>query len=1729
MPVARSRHGCGWPTRVTIGAFLLSGCALSTCPPEERVPLCLEGHAPRGSLFKWRKDEEGDLLSFKSFVHDRIQFGLEEMRVTRNVRLDIPPTEKQSEATTQQIVAEEPICTAQKCSVHADCTKGEVCNYINGAGCCGKCVDDPTGALKHYGLYCRDLVANVGCEATLAHLGGHLGSLGMDSVCAHACGTCGKSIPSGLVDDGVDCSKDIASRRRGGTQEFLCNEGYTYPNWCSDNKLRRNIGDATGRRRLVPNDAVTFGKCVKPLYGIVRSVDHTVGTMSVDVLPDGYVDEPFCYDASLPREACPSLSESNKGTFEPHDRLLPGSGPNFYGGFSLPLLMGKLGKLATGTRLTAPFATVEVSSRELGPGMFVRLLRTGSGILEMVDILGTQPYPAPEKKQPEREVQPVRITIVTSQLVPEETNPPSQITGTLWTTWLNPDGLKTGGGPTLSQPGFWGVISVQQSTGAVFSFNISNAHTFLVNARTGRGFSHTDFVLGERVTVWYDPAHGKQLFPSIGPALKVVVYADTAKPDVPLFLKRQKCMTDDATALYCPSTGKCVTTTDQPLTQKPGGDLSPPPCHDACLARREGLSHYFACTEGKPSECTELARCPGGHAAFWASSGYAPPPGSSASEISLPETSPDAMDKEVTLVLAGLKVMVNWARAEVISHTGWRIDTDSGKHEYVDAVRRDVKAGRLVNLIVDVAYPPKPEKMGETEGLVLQHPAVSTVRVLAAPSQWAQPLAPVADACRDHVDGNLCQMLLPLGCNTTLALNANANGYREELQDFKALRDACPSACGICGPLSPEQQVADSCSVRNLDSCLGALRTEPDIIRKCNRWRARTLASSEPCFNVQLCHLVDATFNATKETICPEAEPCVDDINGLLGGQSCARYIPLGCNASINEAAHLLAPTVFTVADVCPASCGVCGSRPPLTVDVVCPPSSAVLDACQHHFSYTLKRCPNADGLAVWETSGCSQYRFCPVIVQVLENNCNAARGIDPSQLCLIALGRIREKNTGLKERDKVAEPACDDTNGYWLGEQVDSRTDEVMCVDRFTGREMLGTRLSRGREGSMLTCKVPAGAKVCFNPEAAKPNPPSLMPDCVAGPMLRPSVQVAQFVVVPLLKVTMAAPLRPDQQTQLKLVLTQELARTGALGNEKSESTIPDVVHLTNKLDFRFENENDTVVNDRVGSSYFTLAPTMHAIVDIPSGPAARTAARNFVVEKLEELQAKRVLLEATAVTTMHLWEGAVMDLLGKQTLKHVYGDVRSHEGGSLSLPYNLGHRGADWVELYADFGAHGHVMVSATESIRQNKAPVGEYSIIHVNISDAFLQKQPLEGVTWGIYNGPPEVGGCPIPDDDVTDPWGLGNRFDCYSSSSSMKKHTCRVGDLVRKHGLLSRHIGTSFLRDYALPVAGWASVRSKYLVIGSNPPVCALLQNVDATNTPNDGVSLTARFVGTTAAEGEPLTDSILTGTVQLSQVTPGRDTVVSVDLVLDQLGGLGGPDLTDVVDPGPYAIYLSHKKHGDFGAGGCRTKFNVHDHVYNPFAAPSRDKTGGSTPTEPEGPGGNGEEKESGLGLREQSATTLGSTTITRYPPYFRISPIRINAYPLGFLSAYGPGPLTSLPLNLTYSIPHLNLVGARPALRPLRYPEASFASSAEEESRRAGAYTVVVTKGSSVFACAPLYTEAEYRKASKQPVQLALPVADDGDLSNTTKTYILLSAVLGSMPRTHTHSPIFSN
>ena len=200
---------------------------------------------------------------------------------------------------------------------------------------------------------------------------------------------------------------------------------------------------------------------------------------------------------------------------------------------------------------------------------------------------------------------------------------------------------------------------------------------------------------------------------------------------------------------------------------------------------------------------------------------------------------------------------------------------------------------------------------------------------------------------------------------------------------------------------------------------------------------------------------------------------------------------------------------------------------------------------------------------------------------------------------------------------------------------------------------------------------------------------------------------------------------------------------------------------------------------------------------------------------------------------------------------------------------------------------------------------------STLETSLTNRFHQGR----ATWGIYSAS-SAAACPIPDDDVYDPFGLGNVDACSTvTDDTVAQELCRVGDLTARHGRL-RAVNPKWrgMRDFALPTAGWASIEGRIIVLGTDPPVCATIKKGVRPKVGDDwevdtpaSTTLTTSFAKSNQFPFD--------GYISFAQSALAADTLISVHFSGDS-----------VMNEVSYRI--SHKENCDFHA----------DDVYAPYAS-----------------------------------------------------------------------------------------------------------------------------------------------------------------------------------------------
>ena len=335
--------------------------------------------------------------------------------------------------------------------------------------------------------------------------------------------------------------------------------------------------------------------------------------------------------------------------------------------------------------------------------------------------------------------------------------------------------------------------------------------------------------------------------------------------------------------------------------------------------------------------------------------------------------------------------------------------------------------------------------------------------------------------------------------------------------------------------------------------------------------------------------------------------------------------------------------------------------------------------------------------------------------------------------------------------------------------------------------------------------------------------------------------------------------------------------------------------------------------------------------------------------------------------------------------------------------------------------------VTVRLAKKMRENVAHIS------VAFQNGFEQEQPKGGFYWGLYAQRMD-GKCPIPDDAVFDPTGVGMVPNCLVGTSVSRSWSCRLGDLTRKLGKLQHN--ATFVES-KISLSGQGSVLGTVLVVrGHGWTHCALLTAPAEVG----GTALVADFSHeTTQTSGVELS-----GSVNIWQKGPWEDTLISVSL-------RAGEELRNV------SFHISSKRLEEYPEG-CAAGYTPDTDLYDPFAvvlATLGRSVPRSSPSEclaKDGPSDT---------LLGPSSSPSDDTHYEYRCPLGDLTPHMRAAYIA--TKASNPANSNAAPVVYNYSVSHtyLNVAGTPGALRP------------NSELFRGG-HTLVLLREGKVLACAQL-------------------------------------------------------
>eukprot|EP01060_Flectonema_neradi_P022188 TRINITY_DN3046_c0_g3_i1.p1 TRINITY_DN3046_c0_g3~~TRINITY_DN3046_c0_g3_i1.p1 ORF type:complete len:1514 (+),score=217.40 TRINITY_DN3046_c0_g3_i1:905-5446(+) len=559
-------------------------------------------------------------------------------------------------------------------------------------------------------------------------------------------------------------------------------------------------------------------------------------------------------------------------------------------------------------------------------------------------------------------------------------------------------------------------------------------------------------------------------------------------------------------------------------------------------------------------------------------------------------------------------------------------------------------------------------------------------------------------------------------------------------------------------------------------------------------------------------------------------EKCVDDPGGLFASQgiSCRVFLPLGCIYDLSSYSNAVLPGT-QVQDLCPETCNQCGGggTPP---DICEEPG---LDLC-----ITFLKGGGCPGyLEEWqptESINCMDYRFCQRIHDEIADLCNP-NNHTPEKPCQVA----RDQATTTAISSYV--PQCENDGMTWASTQS-YRDGSKFCVDVHTGSRKPGTTTTSAN----LTCggnhtlvnSTYCNSRICVS--ASCPTPTCAINEC-AERGFDPSdccVYRCRETLNPIDLSTISpsvADMRPYEKTILRVFYQS--------GGEPTATQLED---LHNHLTSRVAN---------LDSNRLTLVPLPSALeVDVaPSteyfDPAVAVNEKTYA-EDIQQLEIEQYQVVAGID---HVFDtNVVHQQFGKPLYK-----VTSREKSIVTV----GRKDKLVFEKVADFGEHGKIIFKSEE---------GKATKINVSL-DLSSVSNNQQTVEWGIYP-PSKDGRCPIPDQRIWDPTETQRNSLCHQSDKE-RWIWCRLGDLSGKHGVLPAGRaaeGPEYTRDdWTLPLSGWASAAGQMLVLGLDPPLCAVIG-------PEMKTQLVAKFNYT------------LEGSLEFKQTYEGHDTQVSFSMKFHKL-------------------------------------------------------------------------------------------------------------------------------------------------------------------------------------------------------------------------------------------------
>ena len=322
---------------------------------------------------------------------------------------------------------------------------------------------------------------------------------------------------------------------------------------------------------------------------------------------------------------------------------------------------------------------------------------------------------------------------------------------------------------------------------------------------------------------------------------------------------------------------------------------------------------------------------------------------------------------------------------------------------------------------------------------------------------------------------------------------------------------------------------------------------------------------------------------------------------------------------------------------------------------------------------------------------------------------------------------------------------------------------------------------------------------------------------------------------------------------------------------------------------------------------------------------------------------------------------------------------------------------------------------------------------NVTHISVAfqNGFEQEQPKGGFYWGLYAQRMD-GKCPIPDDAVFDPTGVGMQPDCLVGDPAARSWSCRLGDLTRKLGKLQHN--ATFVES-KITLSGQGSVLGTVLVVrGHGWTHCALL----TAPTEVGGTALVADFSHeTTQTSGVELS-----GSVNIWQKGPWEDTLISASL-------RAGEELRNV------SFHISSKRLEEYPEG-CAAGYTPDTDLYDPFAVVLA-TLGRSVPRS----------SPSECLAMDGPSDSIWGTSFSDYVHYeYRcplgdLTPHMRAAYIATKASNPANSNATPVVYNYTVSHTYLNVAGTPGALRP------------NSELFRGG-HTLVLLREGKVLACAEL-------------------------------------------------------